>query len=459
MKPHKLLALVAGVLFSAAWNPATAQSGSGRVIQGTVYDSLDARPLAGARVMLVDRSDSAAAPRSGVADSLGRFRFGAVHAGVYLLGFEDPLVDSLGISVAPRQIQLAATGDRPLTVVLAVPGPRTVHDAFCPNRGSRDSTTVLLGHLSDASTRGIVAKGVVAAQWLTVVRSGKRIDAALATDTAQSSADGAYVLCDLPAATEVAVHASAGSGASGNIHLTTPPRRGVIRREFYLTDSAASRTGSITGVVRSADGSQPIARAQVRINGDSTVATTGPDGRFSLSNVPYGTLAVDARRLGFIPQERDVDVLADAPGHVTFSMAAVTNVLDTVRTFALRDNGFEARKKAGWGRYLLPDDIERKHAFDIADVVRSVPGVTVTGLGFHAQTKMKSLFPPPMYCTPSFYLDGRRLTWITESSDLDMLVGPQDIAGVEVYGSPTDTPPQFREIGALCGSVVIWTKP
>jgi hypothetical protein len=195
----------------------------------------------------------------------------------------------------------------------------------------------------------------------------------------------------------------------------------------------------------------------VRVEGDSTVVTTGPDGRFALRDVPYGTLAIEARSLGFVPQERDVDVLADAPGHVTFSMAATKNVLDTVRTYALDASGFEQRRKAGWGRFLDADDIQRKRAFDVGDIVRSIPGVTVGGLSFHAPIRMRALFGKP--CTPRFYLDGRQLTGVSSGGDLDMFVAPQDIGGVEVYASPTETPPQFKYPDSGCGAIVMWTLP
>jgi hypothetical protein len=458
LKAPSIRACLAASLLVYAWQAAAAQSGTGRVIRGTVYDSLAGPPLAGARVTLVGRAEPTHPAGSATSDSAGHYELTGVGAGAYLIDFQHPLLDSLDITTRPRQVQLAATG-APFVVNLAVPSARTVHDAFCPAASHADSTSVLIGHLSDARSRGVIADGVVTAQWLAVERSGKRLDTTLPTITATSSADGAYLLCGLPAATRVVLQARTPSNASAVISILTPPRTSVIRRAFYLTDSAAPRAGGITGVVQSAHDRQPIARAQVRVAGDTSVAVTGADGRFSLRHVPYGTLAVDARSIGFAPQEQDVDVLPDARARVVFSLSApARNTLDTVRTYASLDaTGFEARRKAGWGRYFDADDIRRIHASDVNDIVRGVPGVRETGLGFHAQVLMVPVFGAPQLCVPSYYLDGRRLTGVSQSEDLEMFVQPQELAGVEVYASPIDTPPQFRELGAVCGSIVMWT--
>jgi hypothetical protein len=131
------------------------------------------------------------------------------------------------------------------------------------------------------------------------------------------------------------------------------------------------------------------------------------------------------------------------------------------RTYASLDaTGFEARREAGWGRYFDADDIRRIHASDVNDIVRGVLGVKETGLGFHARILMKPLFwqrGDPL-CVPYYYLDGRRLTNVSSSEALELFVKPEDLAGVEVYASTIETPLQFRDLSAVCGSIVMWTR-
>ncbi len=44
------------------------------------------------------------------------------------------------------------------------------------------------------------------------------------------------------------------------------------------------------------------------------------------------------------------------------------------------------------------------------------------------------------------------------TGELDFLVRPDEIGGMEIYNSPTETPAQFNSFAA-CGAIVIWTRP
>ena len=70
----------------------SANAGAQGSIAGTVFDSLRTRaPLAGATVVLVERS------RYATADARGRFRFDSVPDGHYTIGFMHPVLDSLDL--------------------------------------------------------------------------------------------------------------------------------------------------------------------------------------------------------------------------------------------------------------------------------------------------------------------------------------------------------------------------
>ncbi len=58
-------------------------------------------------------------------------------------------------------------------------------------------------------------------------------------------------------------------------------------------------------------------------------------------------------------------------------------------------------------------------------------------------------------CTPTFYVDGRKMNLQTREVDLDAIASTQDLAAVEVYRGISQTPPEFY---GLCGSIVIWTR-
>ena len=42
--------------------------------------------------------------------------------------------------------------------------------------------------------------------------------------------------------------------------------------------------------------------------------------------------------------------------------------------------------------------------------------------------------------------------------DLDSMIQPESVAGVEVYNSATETPAQFMDPFSQCGSMLVWTR-
>src|SRR5437764_768143 len=57
-------------------------------------------------------------------------------------------------------------------------------------------------------------------------------------------------------------------------------------------------TGQITGIVRNSDG-QPTASASVMVQGTRISGVTGPDGRYTLPEVPPGSYRVVAALIGY----------------------------------------------------------------------------------------------------------------------------------------------------------------
>jgi len=454
-----VMGAVMSILGSVA---ASGQTPAGRTVQGTVYDSLSGAPLARATVSIMSRSDTAMPPRTVQSDAAGGFAFQNLSPGAYLLGFQAPVLDSLGVTSPTKEVDLSADGRGALIANLAIPSARTVHDAFCPARPRQDSTSVLIGHLGNATDRGVVANGDISATWVVVARDAKNQAVVTARQArATSGQDGWFALCDLPPNSTIAVHAISGADTSSLIYVITPGTRGLIRREIYIASRLAPTTGVIVGRVRASDGGHAIAGAQIRADASGKTVTADDSGRFTLSGLPYGSSDLSVRAIGYVPQRIVVDVLVGDPTRLNVSLLTGANVLAAVRTNASRsvnaNDGFDKRRTQGWGRFFDADDIARLHAWDVNDIVRATPGLKPMGLGFHSVIRMNSLFDPVKGCIPYYYLDGRQLTDVVESQDLEVYVQAQDLAGVEIYNRPEDAPPQFRPITATCGSIVMWT--
>jgi hypothetical protein len=66
-------------------------------------------------------------------------------------------------------------------------------------------------------------------------------------------------------------------------------------------------------------------------------------------------------------------------------------------------------------------------------------------------------------CRPRVFVDNvivRRggRTGNSDDPPIDLLVQPQDIAGIEIYRSPSETPRQFAANDVTCGVVLFWSK-
>src|SRR5512140_1464232 len=91
---------------------------------------------------------------------------------------------------------------------------------------------------------------------------------------------------------------------------TTPMwRTGVVALFALLcvSESALAQATRISGTVRAADGSGPIAAAEVTIAGTKRGAITRDDGRFNI-DVGAGTYRVVAKRIGYAPDSQTVIV-------------------------------------------------------------------------------------------------------------------------------------------------------
>jgi len=449
-------------LLASSLGTAGAQTAAGRTVRGMIYDSLSRAPLAAAQVILLDRSDSSVAPKAATTDAAGHFEFAGVPGGVYLIGFQHPLLDSLGISAAPRQLQLAATGDA-VNVPLAVPSARTVHDAFCPRRAATDSTSAVIGHLGDASTRGVIGGGVVDASWIEIIRDGHELSVKPGQLQTHTGDDGWFALCDLPAGTNVNIRASHDKDSSGVVSIRMPATRGLVRRELYLALADHSHNGVITGSVVDAVTHRPIPSAQIRLQGSNGASSVSGNGAFTIGHLPFGTSTITVRAIGYLPVDRDVDVIAGERPSVTIAMSSLKTMLDTIHVTAEQlladDHGFSHRKLVGWGKFFDFQDIDRIQPFETADLLRRVPGARIATVGFNSRIVMRNPINGRYTCTPRYFLDGAQLTGIQSTTDLEMIVQPEQLAGVEVYTDHATIPPEFSGASPACGAVVMWTLP
>lgn len=118
----------------------------------------------------------------------------------------------------------------------------------------------------------------------------------------------------------------------------------------------AQGVGSVTGVVRSAEGI-PIPNAQIYLEGRGIGGLTNQDGRFQLQRVPAGQYTVVAEVIGYAT-ERQAGVMVPAAGAVTVNFTLRTQVLGLA---GLVVTGVTQATT----RAMIPFTVERVSALDL----------------------------------------------------------------------------------------------
>ena len=100
---------------------------------------------------------------------------------------------------------------------------------------------------------------------------------------------------------------------------------------------AAQEVGRLTGTVTDSATGRPLGAVQISIAGTRLGVQTDDAGRFTLAAVPAGARTVEARRLGYVPVTRAVQVPARGTATVTFAMRGAALNLQAVVTTGVVD--------------------------------------------------------------------------------------------------------------------------
>lgn len=231
---------------------ATAQSAMGLIV-GSVTDSVHRRPLANAMIIAIpisDRRDSVF--HSAISDASGRFTMDAVPIGRYSLTVEHPFIDSTGIGVYPRDIDVR--GPMATDVALGIPSPATLRRALCP-LAVRDTTLgVVLGtvhRLDHTLARGVAV--VFAWNDFDVDRATATFKRTQLTARVFSDSVGVYRACGLPVARTLYIQAQGGSIEQTGVFEQQIGAAGVLVRDLTLAAQLFSvAAGDASGTRRPA---------------------------------------------------------------------------------------------------------------------------------------------------------------------------------------------------------------
>jgi hypothetical protein len=116
--------------------------------------------------------------------------------------------------------------------------------------------------------------------------------------------------------------------------------------------------------------------------------------------------------------------------------------------------GFERRRRSPLGYFLGVDEMKARAPLFVADLFRTIPGVSVRPNDYSGYTVSMRGMATGAFCSPAVFLDG--VQQFETEGDLELLVALHDLRGVEVYPKGAVAPPQFRGSDS-CGSIVFWS--
>jgi hypothetical protein len=217
------------------------------------------------------------------------------------------------------------------------------------------------------------------------------------------------------------------------------------------------RRRTLAGVVTDTS-RNPIPRVEVGLVERREIVRTvrtSDDGRFELVDIPPGKTTIVVRRIGFQPRTYTVQIREGARrAFLPVVLDPMPAELEKVIVMArVAESGgrlkefYERRTRNAWGSFIEREQIERRNPIWMSDMLRMMPGVRVFPARHgHQAVRLRG-------CAPTVWLDGMPI----RGAELDELVTPSDVAGIEVYRSSAGMPPQFMDISG-CGAIVVWTR-
>jgi hypothetical protein len=217
--------------------------------------------------------------------------------------------------------------------------------------------------------------------------------------------------------------------------------------------------------------------------------TSDDSGRFRLEIQHTNKITFDVKRVGYTPSK--YVLIAGPDTSIEIMLFPLVQRLDPVKVSeaaierGLEAHGFNERQRAkekgaGSGYFLTFRDLEKVTTPRVSLIFESnFPSLRTTPTGITSYGLI-SIDRSGGYCATHIFLDGIRLEGLQSTGapntrtrsrggtvpqsstpglvNLDDLLLPSAIAGIEYYPSGSSAPQQYRPVNGNCGVVLIWTK-
>lgn len=435
-------------------------------LQGTVFDSIQGRPLAGAGIHLAGRGWRA------TTDEDGRWSLPRIPPGRYRVSFGHASLDSMGVVSGWKEVTVEAGGVT--QVALGVPSLPRLLALACPE----PEEGVVVGLVQDGSGRSLSGVEVRVVGGLP-----EGAEAAVLTD-----GEGGFQLCGLPVETEVTVEARLGP---------VPSHRGTVRTEAGAAVRVNLRLGAETRIVSAPEerpgGARPAVRGRVvdagsreplegvpvrivdeegRVAGEGLSDGTGrfrifpgPPGAYRVRVDYFGYGTVEGHPLDLGSETREVEIRLQPEA------VAVEGVVVEVRgrSRTLEATGFYDRQSDGLGLLLDREQLQAMNLQETGDIVNRVSNLANLPLGARGSMdatrrflRFRRAVRGAGGCLPAIFVDGSMIRrggeWNRAMPSLDEIIPVDEVEALELYEGPSTTPARFNVMGSACGVIAIWSR-
>jgi hypothetical protein len=321
----------------------------------------------------------------------------------------------------------------------------------------------------------LTIEGLVRDDFTDVLLPGATVEATVRSGNSNprrstTTADGTgwYRFCDLPPGADISLYATA-AGVSGVGQSVALGEDRLMRQDL---DVRIAGPGRVVGRVLDRETGRPVGSATVSVLGTAHGAVSDGQGYFMLDEVTPGDQVVEIAHLGFETLAEPVSILADRTVDIRAELSADPIELEplmvtTVRSLRLETRGFYERRqwseRIGQGSFIDQKQIERRNVTMVSHMLGELQGIRIRCDARGCSVGSTRVANCPQL---SVYIDGVQVIRTGESGSagvateytIDELVRPSDIAGMEVYPSPSSLPAEFSGPTGRCGAVVIWTR-
>lgn len=261
----------------------------------------------------------------------------------------------------------------------------------------------------------------------------------------------------------------------------------LVATAFVAAASAASAQSLVRGTVLDDETTAPISGARLQVVSESgaylQALVSDSVGTFAFAPKKAGRYRIDARRIGYVST---VTPALNVGGRDTMDveirlrtdavLIAPIEVTAWIRPNPVLE-GFEHRRKLGLGYHVTREDIEKRGALAVSDIIMTSPGIRMrTGRNPGAKAFYSDRSLTGDDCQAQIYVDGflvnrRHLTLVSSSDstnrttfvhddafNIDDFVSPGAVEGIEIYRGTSQVPAEFYSPDARCGVIAIWTR-